>query len=321
MCPGRYHAEPEVLIYFRPCIRIRIQTVDRITDTANMKKEKRWMNGEGMSSFNRAVATLRGKEMPPHARAVRPVDMATPRIWTFSRPLTARPEADLCDVLADYLRNDDWDVWFEVPLGPGRPDIIAIRDHTTLAIEGKKTDVKGVIRQGYRILPFVDLAYVALPLAASSEVELELSRTLRRDAEHDRRPRPMFGVLSVGKTVREMRSPTAHPARRVEPIVLRRIADLHGAERGGTPGTDTAPLNLRIWQAVADGATLHDIATDANISESSTRSALRRLARWRDHLAQCQGGQCTAEPSDIPALVAAHRYAEAVLALPPIAGF
>jgi hypothetical protein len=264
-----------------------------------------------MFSFDERIAKLRGKPFVPPTPTGRPPGIPEPRIHSLELRVTDRAEADLCDMLAEHFRAQGWDIWFEVPLGNGRPDIIGIRDDQTMGIEAKRLDIDGVIKQGFRLIPFVDLAYVALPLEAASAVELQLTRS--HSGGPDRIFRS-FGVLSVGRKIDELRHPTARPSRRVATAELRHLAELHGADRGGVSGGDFTPRNIRLWGEFASGRTIEELASEHNLSQQVVRTGLRRLLRWHEHLVECPDATACEEP----AFAAAHRNTEAVAALPDL---
>ena len=264
-----------------------------------------------MTSFDERVARLRGKPYTPTTPAVRPPGIPPPRIRSLALRVTERAEADLCDMLAEHFRALGWDIWFEIPLGSGRPDIVGIKGDQTMGIEAKRFDVDGVIEQGRRLTPLVDLAYVALPLEAASAVDLQLSRRYSGDAG---RPLRSFGVLAVGSRIRELRPPTARPSKRTPTEELRRLAELHGADRGGVSGGDFTPRNVRLWGGLASGLAIEDIAAEHSLTQQVVRTGLRRLLRWREHLVDCTDASACEEP----AFAAAHRNAETVAGLPPL---
>ena len=270
-----------------------------------------------MGTFSEHLARLRGRAIPSPAVVRRPPGLGEPAIRGRTIRLADRAETDLCDVLAEHLRTNGWEVWFEVPLGQGRPDLVAIRANETLAVEAKLIDIDGVVKQGYRLLPYVDQAYVALPLGPASEVNLRLARRSTRGAE--RGSMGAFGIFAVGRSVTELRHPDHYPGRRIPTAELRRLAELHGSERGGVSGVDFTARNVRLWVEIAAGSSVADLAARHGISETAIVAGVRRLSRMVEHLASCPGGRACRSSDDERAVIAsAHRHAAIITGLPTI---
>jgi hypothetical protein len=273
-----------------------------------------------MSDFARQIAALRGLPPPPDKPRVRPYELPDPTDITGKRT-DQRSEADICDRLGNWLREAGYEVFFEVPLDDYRPDVVGFRYDQTLAIEAKRKDAFGVIRQGMRVAKRVDIAYVALPFGAADLVVSELAAfELKVAARADgRKPPAMPGVLVVGPTrVEELRPPEWRPYRRLATAELREAAERFGAERGGVPSLDQIERNVDIWRRLGTGESLIELAAEYRLSLIGARIAMKRLSLWREHLAGCGGyPSCVSRnASDREFFAYAHRHDEAIRALP-----
>jgi hypothetical protein len=250
-------------------------------------------NRHAMSSFRRALADYAGR--PNLGRTIaRPSSLPEPAIRQLDQRRFERAEADLCDVLADHLRADGWEVYFEVPLGRSRPDIVAIRHDETLAVEAKLEAVRAVVRQGLRIARRIARPYIALPVATAGTAAATITRI-------DRGQR-LPGIFAVGSSVHEIRPPTGPPGRLLRPELLRAIALRYGGERGGVPSVSQIERNLAIVADLDRGETVLACAAKYRISGATVRTIAARLRRWRSHLETCVA--CTD-----PVMLGAHRYA------------
>lgn len=267
-------------------------------------------------SLRRAIGELRGSALPEPEAPPLPAHLPEPRIRQLERHLGEREEADLCDVLAEWLRGNGWEVFFEVPLGQGRPDVVAFRHDSHLAIEAKLVDVPGVIKQGLRIAARVDSPYIALPPLSAGEAGVALAR-LERDRPGLRLP----GLLAVGAEVHELRPPSSlHPRRRAAAADLRAAAERYGTERGGVPSTDQMVRNTEIWRERAAGVSVAELSETFRLSETGVRSVISRLRQWRDHLESCDDLPCLASgKSNRTYFAGSHKHAELLRALPTIA--
>jgi hypothetical protein len=287
-----------------------IGVLDRRAQSANIAH---------MSDFARQIAALRGLPPPPDKPRMRPLELPDPTDVTAKRT-DQRSEADICDRLGDWLREAGYEVFFEVPLDDYRPDVVGFRNDQTLAIEAKRKDAIGVIRQGMRVARRVDIAYVALPFGAADLV-VSLLAGLERDISSraaGRKPPAMPGVLVVGPTrVEELRPPLGRPYRRMLTAELREAAERFGAERGGVPSVDQIERNVDIWRRLVAGESLTDLAAEYRLSMVGARTAMKRLSLWREHLAGCGGYPCVARhPADREFFTYAHKHDEALRTLP-----
>lgn len=275
-----------------------------------------WPKLRIMSEFDRAIAALRGQPPPPAKVRIRPSDLPEPTSIRDQR-ISQRSEADICDKLGDWLRADGWEVFFEVPLGAWRPDVVAFRDAETLAIEAKLLDVQGVIRQGLRVAKSVDRPYVALPFGAADMVVMELARYERDQARNGRRLGCLPGVLGVGTGVVELRHPLGHPTKRLNPTALRETAERFGAERGGVPSSDATERNIEIWRKRLIGkASVAELAQEYNLNPTGVRTAVSRITTWREHLLTCSGYPCAERALDREFFAGAHKHTMALAAMP-----
>jgi hypothetical protein len=272
-----------------------------------------------MSDFYKQVAALRGVPPPPPRKHVRPLELPEPTDVLEKRS-SQRSEADMCDKLGDWLRRQGYEVFFEVPLDDYRPDVVGFEGDLTLAIEAKRKDVFGVIKQGLRIARRVDIAYVALPLGAADAVVAELAGyELKVAARADgRRPSAMPGVLVVGPAnVEELRPPSGAPYRKIKTAELRENAERFGAERGGVPSTDQTERNAAMWRRLAAGEPLPALAEEYRLTDIAARVVIKRLEAWREHLLLCNGYPCVARrQTDRDFYAIGHRHAEAIKSLP-----
>lgn len=195
-------------------------------------------------TIRRIIEELRGRPLPDRIATSVPSHLAEPAILAFDRRLDEREEADLCDVLGEWLRNDGWEVFYEVPLRAGRPDVVGLRNDTTLTIKAKLSDVSSVIKQGLRIASLVDRPYIAMPVIPAGEASVILARL-----ECERPNMRLPGLLVVGSEVHELRPVAGFARRRILPSKLRAVAELYyGAERGGVSSTDMMIRNVKLWQ-------------------------------------------------------------------------
>jgi len=272
-----------------------------------------------MSDFYKQIASLRGVPAPPPKKPVRPLELPDPTDVLEKRTVR-RSEADICDKLGEWLRSRGYEVFFEVPLDDYRPDVVGFQGDATLAIEAKRKDVIGVIKQGLRVARRVDIAYVALPLGAADEVVKELAKySLRVQARTDGRlPPAMPGVLVVGPThVEELRPPAGSPYHKIKTAELRESAERFGTERGGVPSTDQTERNAEIWRRFAAGESLGDLADEYRIPLAAARLAIKRLEAWKEHLVFCMGDPCVARrPSDREFFAFGHKRASIIGGLP-----
>lgn len=264
------------------------------------------------SSFRRALAEVGVKLTEPPAPE-RPEGLPEPAIHGATKRLAEREEADLCDTVAEWLRAEGYEVFFEVPLGKGRPDVVAFAGSTTLAVEAKLSDVKGVVKQGLRITSRVDEPYIAMPLAAAGEAARSLAY-LERTNPAMRLP----GIMSVGNEVAIVRHPAGHPRRRLNTVALRAEAEKHGAERGGVPSTDQMARNAEIWREWASGLKWREISARFVLSESGAQNIIKRIKRWREHLLACDDDPCIATgKADRAYFAGAHKHTLILASLPP----
>lgn len=231
--------------------------------------------------------------------------------------MARRSEADVCDRLGAWLRADGWEVFFEVPLGSWRPDVVAFRDQETLAIEAKLLDVFGVIKQGLRVARAVDRPYVALPFGAADVVVLELARYERDQIQAGRRLTCLPGVLGVGTEVVELRHPLGRPSKRLPTAGLREMAERFGTERGGIPSQDQTGRNIELWRKrVIAAAAVTTLAEEYNLSPTAVRTAVGRISAWREHLRTCSGYPCAERALDREFFAGAHKHTLELAALP-----
>ena len=274
-----------------------------------------------MSDLDQAIAALRGVPPPPDRVPVRPAGLPPPTAGREKR-VVERSEAEMCDKLGDWLRGLGWEVFFEVPLPPGRPDVVGFKGGETLAIEAKRRDIEGVVKQGLRIARKVDHPYVALPFGYADSVVIELAKLEHRAIARGRKIPPMPGVLVVSPGVAELRAPSGDPVDRVSPEKFRRIAERYGAERGGVPSVDQTDRNLVIWgRRYGERSTIKVIANEFSLSITMIRAILGRIEAWRAHLLidNCSGYPCSPDPDERAFFAQAHRHdAEVrVLVAPP----
>ena len=265
-----------------------------------------------MTSFRRTLTEL-GVRLPDAPVVERPAGLPEPAIRSVAKRLAEREEADLCDTLAEWLRGEGFEVFFEVPLGKGRPDVVAFKGASTLAIEAKLSDVDGVVKQGLRIASLVDAPYVALPLAAAGEASRQLARKERLQPGAT-----LPGVLAVGTEVSILRPPRGHPRKRAANDKLRAEAEKYGAERGGVPSTDQMARNAEIWREWAEGVRWREIGRRFVLSESGAQAIVKRIRRWREHLLVCDDLPCIAVGKvDRAYFAGSHKHADLLRALPP----
>ena len=265
-----------------------------------------------MSEFRRSLARHSGIPAPaPRERRPDPAS-ARPQL------LRERSEADLCDAIGAWLRAERHEVFYEVPLGKGRPDVISIKGGSITAIEAKLTDVDGVIKQGMRAAALIDIAWLALPIRGASEAVLALERIERRAIDRGRRL-SLPGVIAVGKSVTILRDPKPQPKRRrVSLERIRADAERYGQARGGVPSGIDLERDAAIWAARRAGGAWLDIAEAHNIGPNAARNAVRRIEAWRGHLSSCDGNPCTEPDPDRRDFIAgAHRHASRLMALIP----
>jgi hypothetical protein len=269
-----------------------------------------------MSDFDRAIAALRGLPPPPAKLRVRPSDLPDPTDVREQR-VSRRSEADVCDRLGEWLRADGWEVFFEVPLGSWRPDVVAFKERETLAIEAKLLDVDGVIQQGLRVAKSVDRPYVALPFGAADVVVLALARYERDQIRAGHRPACMPGVLGVGTDVIELRHPLGRPTKRLATDKLRERAERFGTERGGIPSTDQTERNVELWRKrIIAKASVATLAEEYKLSPTGVRTAIGRITAWREHLRTCSGYPCAERALDREFFAGAHKHTMALASLP-----
>jgi hypothetical protein len=274
-----------------------------------------------MNDFQRQLAVLRGQKPGPPKIPYRPIELPDPTDQHEKRT-SQRSEADICDKLGDWLRTQGYEIFFEVPLDNFRPDVVGFRGEETAAIEAKKADWIGVIRQGIRLARFVDRPYVALPFGAADGVVLEQARFEEKVAQRSggRKPPAMPGILAVGReNVRELRPPSGKPYKRMATEKLRESAERFGAERGGVPSTDQTDRNIEIYLKFLDGKSVGNLAQNYKISETATKTAIKRIAAWRNHLVLCNGEICRAtRQEDREFFTGAHKHTEQLKYLPLI---
>lgn len=239
------------------------------------------------SRFRTHLARARG--LPPPADGPTPElpeGLGVPAIRALGPALGDRAEAEVCDAVAAWLRAAGWEVFFEVPLGEGRPDIVGVRVAETLAVEAKLEDIASVVKQGLRAARYVALAYIALPSLAAAEATVPLAR-IARDRPGTSRP----GVLAVGHGVTELVAPAGRPRRAVSPDELRRMGLVAGATRGGVAGGDAYDRDARLYLSVAGGLPVGRVAREAGMDPGTVRRIILRLLGARAHLAQgCADG-------------------------------
>lgn len=264
-----------------------------------------------MSEFRRHLARQSGIPAPA-ARERRPDAASRPQL------LRDRSEADLCDVIGTWLRAERHEVFYEVPIGKGRPDVLSIKAGSITAVEAKLTDIDGVIKQGMRAAALIDIAYVALPISGASEAVLAIERIERRSIERGRRL-SLPGVLAVGRGVTILRDPSPRPKRRrVSLERVRADAERYGQPRGGVPSGIDLERDAAIWDARRSGDAWLTIAEAHNIGPNAARNAVRRIEAWRGHLNHCDGNPCLEPDADRRDFIAgAHRHATRLWALIP----
>ena len=237
-----------------------------------------------MSTFDKMLNNLRGRPQEPRTLVARPAGLPEPRIRRRPKPLSEREEADLCDRLAEWLRDDSYDVYFEVPLGATRPDVVGIRGERTFGIEAKLSDTRGVVSQGLRIARRFTDPYIALPAETVGEAAQLLARIARQ------RPNtPLPGILSVDLDVVVIRQPSSHRRRHLPATRLRDTAERLGAERGGVPSLDRMERNLALEQEFRKGAKISDLARHFKMTDRAAARVVRRLELFRLHLQSCPG--------------------------------
>lgn len=252
---------------------------------------------------------------------LRPVGTSEAKIHQIERDLVQMAEVNMCDRLEIQLEEQGYDVFFEVPIGVGRPDVVAIRGEETVGIEAKRRDIKGVVKQGLRLARYVDRAYVAVPITTLNEVTTAIDRLARTTVEKGR-TYAIPGIISVGPSeIKVMRAPIGEPSERIPTAELRRAADLVGEEQGGVPGGDRSARNLAIWTSWAGGLPVVLIARRQSLPTRVVRRILTRVARWSAHLETCDGSPCRGDALELEAHKGAHVNTAIVLALPmrPIA--
>ena len=264
------------------------------------------------SAFRRALVEAGVRLSDPEPVEL-PVGMPEPAIRGAAKRLAEREEADLCDTVAEWLRGEGFEVFFEVPLGKGRPDIVAFRADATLAVEAKLSDVKGVVKQAQRIASKVDAPYIAMPLGAAGEAARTLAFLERKN------PRMTLpGIMAVGNEVAILRPPTGQPRRRAATAALRAAAERYGAERGGVPSTDQMARNAEIWREWALGMRWREIGSRFVLSESGAQAIVKRIKQWREHLKSCDDRPCVAlSKSERSYFAGAHKHALLLGMLPP----
>jgi hypothetical protein len=274
-----------------------------------------------MNDYQRQLAALRGQKPGPPKIPYRPIELPDPTDHHEKRT-SQRSEADICDKLGDWLRAQGYEIFFEVPLDNFRPDVVGFRGEETAAIEAKKEDYVGVIKQGMRLARRVDRPYVALPFGAADsavaeQAEIERKIMLRSGG---RKPVVMPGILAVGReNVRELRAPYGRPYKRMATEKLRESAERFGAERGGVPSTDQTDRNIEIYLKFLDGKSIGTLAQNYKISETAAKTAVKRIAAWRGHLVLCNGEICrVTRQDDREFFVGAHKHSEQLRYLPVV---
>ena len=259
-----------------------------------------------MSTFTKMLRNLQNRPHDPRPEVARPDGLPEPRIRKRPKPLSEREEADLCDRLAEWLRDDGWAVYFEVPMGAVRPDVVGIKGETTIGIEAKLDDTKGVVSQGLRISRRFVHPYIALPAETAGEAAQLLARIARQ-----RPNQPLPGLLSVDIDIVEIRPPSSHRRRHVPANRLRDTAERLGAERGGVPSSDRMERNLELEAGFRSGVDLGELARRHRITEKAALRAIRRLELFRVHLDGCPGElRCSAIGSGERSFYAgAHKHA------------
>jgi hypothetical protein len=265
-----------------------------------------------MSEFRRLVSRVAGLPAPA-PRVRRPVGERPGR-------LKDRSEADLCDVIGEWLKAGGAEVFFEVPIGDGRPDVVAFKGERTIAVEAKLRDIRGVVKQGLRAAARVDAAYIALPVEAASEAAFELRAMIARYTDRGAKPPVVPGVMAVGRGVTVLMDPEGRPRRRVDQAAIRADALRYGQERGGVPSTEKTERDIELYLARVDGAGWVELGERFDLSPSGGRNAVRRLSVWMDHLhGGCDGSPCGGgdeERRDF--FAAAHRSSARIGVLPPL---
>ena len=262
------------------------------------------------SRFRSHLARARGVPVPdPRPPTELPPGLGVPAIRALGPSLGDRDEAEVCDAVAAWLRSGGWEVFFEVPLGEGRPDIVGVRAIETLAIEAKLEDVASVVKQGLRAAHFVGLAYVALPAAAAAEATVPLAR-IARDRPHTTRP----GVLAVGRTVTELLAPAGRPRQPITPEELRRLGLVAGAVRGGVAGGDAYDRDARLYLALHGGLEVGRVAREARLDPGTVRRVILRMLAAREHLTR----DCRADCDNDTVARLAHRRSDELRALPSL---
>jgi hypothetical protein len=260
-----------------------------------------------VSNFSKMLNSLRGLPSDPRPAVARPAGLPEPKIKRRPKPLSEREEADLCDRLAEWLRDDGWSVYFEVPMGATRPDVVGIKGETTIGIEAKLSDTRGVVSQGLRISRRFVHPYIALPAETAGEAAQLLARIARQ-----RPTQPLPGLLSVDIDVVEIRKPSAHRRKPMPATRLRDTAERLGAERGGVPSVDRMERNIDLERALRAGGRIPELALRFRMTEKAAVRAVRRLELFREHLATCPGElRCSGVGSGERSFYAgAHKHAD-----------
>ena len=241
-----------------------------------------------------------------------------PRPSAPAMPAKARlqPEAELCDRIGDWLREDGTEVFFEVPVRSWQPDVVGFApDGQTIAIETKLDDWRGVLKQGVRNASFFDRSWVAMPFRTANRAAAALA-----DVAADRRQQGQIvrlpGVLGLhNDKVVILAQPVGGPSRRMDPVKLRKAAERYGKERGGVASINQLERNLALWADRQTGLSYAKLAAQYRLSASGVRDTLKRLANQRDHLRRCDGNPCQARGRWKAFYAAAHRETASFLAL------
>jgi hypothetical protein len=274
------------------------------------------MPGRG-SDFMARLDAMRGVERHEAPLRIRPAGESDAAILTVQRDLAHGAEAVLCDRLGAALEAQGYDVFFEVPFGGGQPDVVGIRGDETIAIEAKRFDIKGVVKQGLRAARHVDRAYLALPLRTYPEAAASMDR-LARKADEGGRGHALPGVILVGPdAVKVVRAAVSAPRRRIAPEVLRRMGELLGEERGGTPGGDRTERNLLVYRAWSGGLPVALVARRKSLTEDAVRRIIIRTDLDAGHLSWCAGLPCGgADWIEVEGFKRAHKHGDAIRGLP-----
>jgi hypothetical protein len=217
------------------------------------------------------------------------------------------PEAELCDQIGEWLREQGAEVYFEVPVRSFQPDILAFIDNQTVVVETKLDDWRGVLKQGARNASFFDRSWVAMPFRAANRAAAMLADAVTSRREQGL-PVRLPGVLGVsGDRIVILAEPQGAPSRRLSEEKLRRAADKYGKERGGVPSQNQLARNVEIWNDRKHGASYAKLAAQYRLSASGVRDTLKRMANQRDHLAHCDGTPCRARGRWFAFYAIAHR--------------